>query len=125
MKYRRNDLFRYTFIEPVSALFSIEFINNKRVALANGEAKLLDISLEGLKLYSKLFIPKANERMTYLTITFTLNERELKLPGKLIWHKQVKTGHNYGVQLQLIEVHLKYLLEELRDYSKKGLFIIE
>ncbi|WP_162880684.1 PilZ domain-containing protein [Paraliobacillus sediminis] len=118
MQYKRETAFRYTFEEPISALFRIENINGNAVTTSAGEAKIIDISTEGIKLTSELNIPETDKSI-HLVISFELNEQEMNFKGIIVWKKKNHAINDYGVNLMIEENAKKELIEQLKIYSKK------
>ena len=119
MRYNRNEPLRYTFDIPLPAYFQIIRVDGKEVSTHEGEATIIDISMAGVKINSKLNIPEINHKDIKLSLRFNLNDKELKYYGTFVWKKAKGETYDYGVQIVIAEETKKDLVEQLKIYAKK------
>lgn len=120
MKYKREELFRYTFEKPIPALFQIQKIDEDSVTTSKGEARIIDISPEGIKLSSKLNIPHIDDKSIQLSISFDLNGENIHFEGAIVWKKEVADANEYGIDLVIEDTAKRNLIEQLKIHSKKA-----
>jgi len=120
MRYNRHEALRYTFDIPLSAYFQIINVNGKVVTTSEGEAKIIDISLAGAKLNSKLNIPEIKHKRIELSLRFNLNDKELNYHGTFIWKKEKGETNDYGIHIELDDETKKELIEQLKIHSKEN-----
>ncbi|SHF86883.1 PilZ domain-containing protein [Ornithinibacillus halophilus] len=118
MKYKRNEAFRFEFGEPVPVIFSIRAINGKEVESSDGEAEMLDLSLNGMKIATSLEIP-VDRNQVQVTTAFKIVNREYKINGELVWIDKVFDKYHYGVHFNLNESTQENLLDDLKVIGKK------
>ncbi|MGR9048683.1 PilZ domain-containing protein [Halobacillus faecis] len=116
MRYKRKDYFRYDFKEPLQAYFRIHRVGIKEVNTSKGEARIINISPQGMKLNTNLDLPHQDGHEIKLSISFNLNDHPFLLPGSIVWKKKV-AGFNYGIYMDLDESESKRLVEELKKYA--------
>lgn len=119
MRYNREEPFRYTFDEPIAALFQIREISGHLVDTAEGAAKIIDISTEGMKINSALDIP--DSKSIHLSVSFELNGAAFDTEGCIVWKKDRGHTHDYGIDLLTEAQDRKHLITQLKVYSKKAL----
>lgn len=117
MRYQREEPFRFTFDKPIAALFQIKGIDGHPVDASDGEANIIDISTEGIKLNSKLDIP--DSKSIQLSISFELNSKELNVEGFIVWKKNKGVSNDYGLELETEDSDQKELVKQLKIYAKK------
>lgn len=124
MQYKRNEYFRYTFGEPCEATFRLiknasetspQEISNK------GTCKIIDISPNGLKIYSELFI--SIDKLKQIEINFNLDEAPLTMIGEFIWSKGKFSGFEYGVRLLGDTESEQLIISELKSRRRKEMEI--
>ena len=120
MRYNRHEALRYTFDIPLPAYFQIINVNGKVVTTSEGEAKIIDISLAGAKLNSKLNIPEIKHKHIELSLRFNLNDKELNYHGTFIWKKEKGETNDYGIHIELDDETKKELIEQLKIHSKEN-----
>ncbi|WP_106496113.1 PilZ domain-containing protein [Lentibacillus sp. Marseille-P4043] len=118
MRYKREEPFRYTFDEPISALFQIKEIDGHSVETSEGEAKIIDISPEGVKLNSELNLPDTIDKSIHLSISFALNGNPFDFIGIIVWKKKVGTATNYGIDFLTDDSAKQALVEQIKLYAK-------
>lgn len=117
--FKRHEPFRYTFSKPIDALFEITKIDDRTVSTSTGEAQIMDLSPQGLKLNSTLEIPETEHKSIQLTISFKLNDKKLKVNGMIVWIKSKGTSFDYGINLENNETLEKEIIKQLKVYSRK------
>ncbi|MBN9655029.1 PilZ domain-containing protein [Halobacillus sp. GSS1] len=116
MRYKRKDYFRYEFKKPLEAFFRIHRIGKKEVHTSKGEAHIIDISPQGMKLSTNLDLPHQDGHEVKLSISFYLNSQHFLLPGTIVWKKKI-AQFNYGIYMDLDEAESKALVEALKSYA--------
>lgn len=126
MQYKRTEYFRYTFGEPLEAKFRIATTGDPGTTSGVGACSLLDISPSGAKLAMKFDIPSGRDS-SQLLITFTLYKKEVEVRGNIVWKRQYRDTHLYGINFdedlvreQLITDELKLLSREKLERNKKS-----
>jgi hypothetical protein len=119
MHYKREEAFRYTFEDPIEAKFKIVGINGTNVDTQEGEIRILDISLEGMKIETHLDIP-LNAEITVFIIFEIIDE--IGLPGQIVWKDTFDDGNRlqYGLSLHTSEQEKAALIENLKTYSRES-----
>ena len=118
MQFKRHESFRYTFGQPIPALFKIISINGREVNSAPGKAAIVDISPEGIRMTSELNIPDIKSNHPILSISFSINEQSFNLNGSIMWEKEWKNTTEYGINLLVEESVKNDIVGELKIYSK-------
>lgn len=116
MRSQREESFRYTFREPKIASFQIIRIDDLTVETSSGDGKIIDISPEGIKLYSELSIPETDHKAIHLSIYFELNGEALNYTGVIAW----KHALHYGIDLFTDESDKSYLTKQLKIHARKA-----
>ncbi|WP_391120418.1 PilZ domain-containing protein [Psychrobacillus sp. L3] len=120
MLYKRNEYFRYTFDEPNEATFRLikdasesspEEISKK------GKCLIIDISPNGVKMYTELFI--AIEKLNHVELQVTLDEMPISLIGEFVWSHRKNVGYEYGVRFIDGEKRESLIISELKNRRKK------
>ncbi|QUG40819.1 PilZ domain-containing protein [Psychrobacillus sp. INOP01] len=120
MKYNRNEYFRYTFGEPCDATFRLikQRDGNAEVELSKkGVCKIIDISPNGLKMFSELFI--SIDQLNHVELNFTLDTNPISMVGEFVWSHRKAFGHEYGVKLVGDSESESMIIEELKKRSRK------
>jgi len=118
-KYNRKESFRYTFEEPLAALFEISKVDGHKVSTSEGEAKIINISPHGIKLNSHLKIPETDHQSIELSISFELNDKQINVSGDIVWMKNKGISVDYGIDLIADDSTEKEIIEQLKIYSKE------
>lgn len=122
MLYKRNEYFRYTFDETCEATFRLiknasesspEEISKK------GKCLLVDISPNGVKIYTELFI--SINKLNLVELQFNLDETPISIMGEFIWSHRKKNGFEYGIKLIGDANSENLIVSELKQRSKKEL----
>lgn len=120
MKYNRNEYFRYTFGEPCDATFRLikQQVGNTEVELSKkGACKIIDISPNGLKMFSELFI--SIDQLHHVELNFTLDTNPISMVGEFVWSHRKAFGHEYGVKLVGDSESEQMIIGELKNRSRK------
>lgn len=117
--FKRDEAFRYTFVNPIPAIFTMIQVNDREVNSSPGMAKIIDISPEGLRFSTNLRIPDVNANIV-LSIIFKLNETELTFNGEIVWTKEMGSIVEYGIHLLADDTEKDMIIEELKIYSKNN-----
>lgn len=118
---QRNEAFRYTFDEPIDALFEITKIDDDIVSTSEGKAKIFDISPTGIKLNTHLKIPKTDHKSIELSISFKINDKEIDVTGVIVWMQINHSSVDYGIDLNIDESTKQQIIDQLKIYSKKAI----
>ncbi|WP_106496745.1 PilZ domain-containing protein [Lentibacillus sp. Marseille-P4043] len=116
MRYKRDEAFRYEFGTPLEAFFTIEEVNGNSVESSEGEASIIDLSLNGMKLATTLEMSNRND--IKVLIRFMLNDNEYLVQGEIIWSKAHLDEYNYGIQFALDEQVQDNLIDDLKELGK-------
>ncbi|MCT2535251.1 PilZ domain-containing protein [Aquibacillus koreensis] len=119
MRYKREEAFRYSFKEPILALFYIKEIDGKKVKSSEGPASIMNISPEGAKIHSSFNMPMKTSSSTHLSITFELNGNYLTVDGTIVWKKENAKGFDYGIDLDIDDETKNTLVEHLKIQAKQ------
>ncbi|MFJ7825239.1 PilZ domain-containing protein [Psychrobacillus sp. NPDC096623] len=120
MKYNRNEYFRYTFGEPCDATFRLikQHQGDAEVELSKkGACKIIDISPNGVKMFSELFI--SIEQLHYVELNFTLDTNPISMVGEFVWSHRKSFGHEYGIKLVGDDDSEKMIIAELKNRRRK------
>ncbi|OIJ10524.1 hypothetical protein BKP37_18495 [Anaerobacillus alkalilacustris] len=117
MKYKRDETFRYKFIEEISFNFKMISIDGIPIDSKSCEGVLLDISPNGCKILSPLEFPAHKNIVFY--IEFTFNEEPIKVSSELVWKKRVGNNFQYGLKLHSTEDSSRLIVQEIKKYVKK------
>jgi hypothetical protein len=118
MNYKREEAFRYEFQEPLFCTFRIMRINNVKRKSNYGQAKIHDISPNGLKMSISLNIP-LEEQSVEIEIEFLLNNTSITLTGELIWKKKDINIYSYGVKFTISDSLKNHFVNEIKFHSKR------
>ncbi|MDI7740492.1 PilZ domain-containing protein [Lysinibacillus fusiformis] len=119
MIFKRDEGFRYTFSQPIPAIFTFHQINDREVKSSPGMADIIDISPEGMRISSKLLIPDIGADVV-LTLKFKLNGEELTFDGKIVWYKEMGKLTEYGINLIVDDSEKDIIIKELKVFSKNN-----
>lgn len=118
MLYNRKEAFRHTFNNPIPATFQliVEGEKEDEIEFSNkGVCSIVDLSPSGIRIYSKLDIPKRPGYPIHLAIEVLLTDKPLKLVGNLVWKKAYMDGHQYGIDLKTDEKIEFRIIGELKE----------
>ncbi len=118
MLYNRKEAFRHTFNNPIPGTFQliVEGEKEDEIEFSNkGVCSIVDLSPSGIRIYSKLDIPKRPGYPIHLAIEVLLTDKPLKLVGNLIWKKAYMDGHQYGIDLKTDEKIEFRIIGELKE----------
>ncbi|WP_217587286.1 PilZ domain-containing protein [Lentibacillus saliphilus] len=118
MRYKRHEGFRLEFGQPLDVQFRIDHVNDKKVASSLGDAKMLDISLQGMKLATALDMVTTQNDIT-IVVDFKIHENRYELPGQIVWKKKQYDTYHYGIQFELEDKTEHTLLRDLKDFAKR------
>lgn len=120
MKYNRTEYFRFTFGEPCDATFRLIKQNegDTEVELSKkGACKIIDISPNGVKMFSELFI--SIEQLHYVELNFTLDTNPISMVGEFVWSHRKAYGYEYGIKLVGDNESEKMIVGELKNRRRK------
>lgn len=112
MENQRN-YFRYTFLQPVEATFTIESVNNRKLQENVNPMKILDAGPTGLRILAQVKMT-VREDVLY-SFDFTLDGQRYVVPGKVVWQGFVDNGYAYGVHFFNDEEREKSLFRVLNQ----------
>ncbi|WP_088005702.1 PilZ domain-containing protein [Indiicoccus explosivorum] len=115
MFYKRSESFRYTFGQPVEAVFRIlgDFGRNGAPD-AHGGCLIVDLSPAGMRLFSELPLPEK----TRLMVEFSLTGERIRTEGAVVWRQAHMSGSLYGVKLETNAAAERLIIEELKRYRR-------
>lgn len=115
--FKRNEGFRLSFKEPIQTTFTILRIEDKEVTSKKGAISIVDMSLKGAKLISKLSLPVPT---TIISLKYPLVEEPFFIEGELIWKKDTTEEFIYGIQFLSDSYSEETLLQTLKEYVNKN-----
>lgn len=116
-RFKRNEGFRLSFKEPIQTTFTIHQIEDKDVTSKKGVLSIIDMSLKGAKLISKLSLSVPH---TIVSLENPLAEEPFFIEGELIWEKDTTEGFIYGMRFLSDSYSEEILLQTLKEYVKKN-----
>ena len=119
MRFKRDEGFRFSFGTPITAFFTIDEMNGNRIGISNGEARLIDLSPNGMKLSIPFDIPISYQEDIKITVRFKLSQVEHKIQGKIIWKQKAFDSYFYGIHFDINEVEQKEMINDLKYFAKK------
>ena len=120
MQYKRNEYFRYTFGEPSEATFRLikQKDDENGVELSKkGKCYIVDVSPNGVKMLSDLFIDI--DKLKKVELSFVLDEKSITMVGDLVWFQKKINGYEYGVKLNGDQDSEQLIVNELKIRRKK------
>lgn len=120
MMSNRKESFRFKFKEKIPALFTIKQIDSEDVTTSEGDAFISDISPSGIKLVTKLYIPKTSEKEVHLSISFTLNKKRFNYFGEILWQKKKYPFNELGMKLFTDDIQQREIIDQLKFYAKNN-----
>jgi PilZ domain len=119
MRYKRDEAFRFEFGVPLPIVFHIDEINGSATNSSDGKAKMLDLSLKGMKIATFLSLPVDSQHEVKVTVHFVLNDRDYTVQGQLIWKKQRFKEYYYGMKFEVGPELIDALLSDLKIIGKR------
>lgn len=116
--YKRHEYFRYTFGEPLSAEFRIQKVDDSRQLSSKGDCTIIDVSLNGAKIYTTFDIPTAVNRVD-LSVVFSIRTHPIEAKGTIVWKKPFRNGFLYGLHFEEDEVRERVIVDELKLLGKE------
>lgn len=121
MLSKRKEHFRYNFMIPHQAVFSIiktgRSLNDQPVKTSLGQAEILNISPGGLKIQTIYDIPLDDDIL--LEIKFTINDHIFLITGQIRWQQKIDDEYVYGIKLVVSPEEKRELIDELKKYSRR------
>lgn len=114
-RYKRDEPYRFQFNESIIANYTLKKPSNNYSNISSGKLKVLDISLNGLKIETDVDISLVDE--VILSTTVKIANYHFTLMGQIVWRKKyTHTMYRYGVKLTDSDhqANLKYALIEYR-----------
>jgi hypothetical protein len=119
MRYKRDEGFRFSFGTPIPVFFTIDEMNSGSiVGPLQGEAKLIDLSPNGMKLNLPLDIRMTNQKDVKITAKFTLYQLEHCIHGKVMWKKNTFNSFFYGIHFSMDEQEQEEMIRDLKKFAK-------
>lgn len=119
MRFKRDEGFRFSFGTPIAAFFSIDEMNGSKVGTSEGEARLIDLSPNGMKLNTSIDIPMSNREDVKITARFKFSQLEHCILGKIIWKQKAINSFFYGIQFSLDEQEREEMIRDLKLFAKQ------
>jgi len=114
----RNEPLRYEFVEPLDCQFKIIEINNEKVNSNTANAKLIDLSQNGMKIETELEIPIDNIRV-FLEVSFIIIKEKYEIQCMMIWSKSLGNRYQYGLKFDHQEEFVEHLMMDMKFYAKQ------
>lgn len=118
VRFKRQEGFRFSFHNPIPALFTIEELNGNVVKSSEGEAKLMDLSPNGMKLNTTLDIPVSKRNRVKVSVRFNLNDTTYQVHGEIVWREERFNHFFYGIHFVMDNKEQTNLVESLKCYVK-------
>ncbi|GIO28690.1 PilZ domain-containing protein [Ornithinibacillus bavariensis] len=119
MRFKRDEAFRFEFGEPLPIIFQVDEINGKRMTLSDRKAKMLDLSLKGMKIVTSIPLPVDSHQEIKVTVHFLLNNQNYTIQGRLVWKKQRFKEYFYGLKFLVDPDLLDSILGDLKIIGKQ------
>ncbi|MGC5326871.1 PilZ domain-containing protein [Brevibacillus sp. SYSU BS000544] len=120
MEYKRKEMFRMVFNNPLDAKSTIVEINGVNDIQMEEHVFLHDISLHGAKFECKQDLPSDKAKIRIL-LSFVLIDKQLNLIGDIVWKKPSGKDFAYGVQFDVDKSIESELLWELKQFAKRNI----
>lgn len=119
MRFKRDEGFGFSFGTPIPAFFTIDEMNGNRMGGPEGEARLIDLSPNGMKLNIQLDIPTFYQDDVKISVRFKLSQTEHKVQGKIIWKQKAFDSYFYGIHFNINEVEQNDMIKDIKYFAKK------
>ncbi|MCP3029042.1 PilZ domain-containing protein [Halobacillus sp. A5] len=113
MRYQRQESLRYTFKTPPPTEFTIIQIKDYPVQTSHGSGTILNLSPNGLLLFTKLKMPFNKHVRLLLQTAFFQQTTEWK--AEVVWGKQAGAYYHYG--LALLDDHHQEIINLLKQHK--------
>ncbi|WP_102273920.1 PilZ domain-containing protein [Cytobacillus massiliigabonensis] len=118
MRFKRDEGFRFSFGTPLPVFFTIDEMNGM-VGTSEGEAKLIDLSPNGMKLNIPFDILMSNREDVKITVRFKLSQLEHCIKGKVMWKKNAINSFFYGIHFLMDELEREEMIRDLKEFAKR------
>lgn len=118
MRYRRNEGFRFSFSKPIPVFFTIEEESHDQTS--ENEARLMDLSPNGMKINTSLNIPIQNAAQVKVSVRFSLNNTTFQVHGKIIWKKKILDRYFYGIYIYIGKKEQEDMIDNLKVFVKSN-----
>lgn len=119
MEYKRKEMFRMVFNNPLEAKSTIVEMNGVNDIQSEENVFLQDISLHGAKFECNQDLPCDKAKIRIL-LSFVLIDKQLNLIGDIVWKKTSGKGFAYGVHFDVDKSIESELLWELKQFAKRN-----
>nr|WP_106783758.1 PilZ domain-containing protein [Lysinibacillus timonensis] len=131
MKFKRQEGFRFVFNEPIEA----KFVLLSKDARVDSESlddmdkvaypcKILDLSPQGIKIYSDAKIGEYVLQPFQLEIHFVLDVTDIKAIGEIVWSKPFGQGKQYGVHIIDQPEIVDLIIREMKERRRKEVLLV-
>lgn len=118
MQFKRSEGFRYEFPTPLQASFKI-LINGLTAEQSIYDCEILNISPQGMKMFSEVKFGEHSNKILQLEVNFILDEVAITAIGNIVWEKPYSNGKVYGL-IFLSQPKLEELIvSELKAHRRK------
>ncbi|TDL32519.1 PilZ domain-containing protein [Jeotgalibacillus sp. S-D1] len=118
MRHQMKESFRFSFKQPLDAVFSITDVSGKQVRTPEGKMEVMDLSPRGAKVRTDLSIPIERNDQIVIAITFTLNHQVYRFKGEIVWKKYFLDHYLYGLHFLHNEDSHEDIVKQLKVYVK-------
>jgi len=102
MFYKRKEIFRYTFGNPLEAVLF--------VGMEQTKCSMIDISPGGSKVYAECNLSKGTD----VELHFVLLQDTIKASGKVVWKQASRDGALYGIDFIEDEALEEQIINQLK-----------
>ena len=98
MYFKRGESFRFDFKQPLKATLGL-LIEGKLVDVEKTqyECEIIDISPNGVKVFTKADFGEHNNKQLQFDLHFKLDEAQIHAVGDIIWQRPYIGGKQYGL----------------------------
>lgn len=121
MLSQRKEHFRFSFIEPIEAVFRIirisDQVENSPFKSSAGKIEIVNISPGGLKIRTVYDIPI--NKPIFLEFNFTIHKYVFTLVGKVAWREKADGLFYYGIKLTITPDLKRKITDEVKSFSSR------
>lgn len=115
MRYKRNEPWRYEFINPHDTTFYISGLKERSHRSSSGKGVLLNISPGGLRLKTALNLPDKKDMR--LTFAIDIVDQTIAPEGLIIWKKSDGKHFTYGIDFTTDEYE-QQIIKAVKAFRK-------
>ena len=114
-RFKREDSFRYEFIQPLDTSFYISRMRGKKSQSSRGKGVILNISTGGLRLDTFLDLPLNRE--IELTFELDIANKIIQPIGYIVWKDKSDNSFKYGISF-ISDDHEQAIINALKIFPK-------